>query len=320
MTCQLCGASAFDPLLDVPEANFSSRITHFRILRCRNCELATMDPFPTQRDIEELYVQQGVFSTRAPNPYVNRLAFRFLEPLYQRYGTDLRFIAKQCLARVPTRRPAVLDVGSSTGRLLNAFKLAAPELEVTDLTGIDIDPNAKAKAISYLRDRIVIGDFLQHRFERQFNVVTMRFVIEHLLDFRSYILRAVELLAPGGVLFLSTPDMDSRQARQLGERWQLVNDPRQKIGHLRWFNRKSLHFLAAEFGLRIERCLNRGEFLYHLPAFAQRVLRSVLGTDAVSGRFIRYYPLRILNATFLDGVLAQTFSYGDGLYAFLKKG
>jgi tRNA(Met) C34 N-acetyltransferase TmcA len=148
----------------------------------------------------------------------------------------------------------------------------------------------------------------------------MRFVIEHLLDFRAYVARAVEVLKPGGVLFISTPDIDSAQARQLKEKWQLINDPKQKIGHLRWFNRQSLSFLAKEFGLRVEKCLNRGEMIYHLPLFAQRPLRKVLGTDPVSGRYIKYYTPRIMNATFLDGVLSHTLSYGDGVYVFMRKG
>lgn len=319
MKCQLCGESSFIPLLEVPNANFSSSIKHYTILRCRCCQLATMDPFPTERDIEELYVMEGVFSAHVPNPHAKRLSFRFLEPLYQKYGTDLRFIAKRCLATLPHERVSVLDIGCSIGRLLNAFKLAAPDLEVSDLTGIDIDPNAKTNAIHYLRERIVIGDFLRYQFKCRFNVVTMRFVIEHLLDFRAYVARAIEVLEPGGVLLISTPDIDSAQARQLGEKWQLINDPKQKIGHLRWFNRNSLIFLAKQFGLRVEQCLNRGEMIYHLPPFAQGLLRKVLGTDPLSGRYIRHYTPRILNAVFFDGLLAQTLSYGDGLYAFMRK-
>jgi len=320
MKCQLCGESSFVPLLQVPDANFSSGIKSYSILRCTRCELSTMDPFPTQRDIEELYVKEGVFSVRAPNPYVNSLSFRFLEPLYQKYGTDLRFIANQCLALAPTGKASVLDVGCSIGRLLNAFKLAAPGMAVSDLAGIDIDPNARANAIPYLKDRIVIDDFLRHRFAGQFDVVTMRFVIEHLLDFRAYVSRAVEVLKPGGVLFVSTPDIDSAQARALKEKWKLINDPQQKIGHLRWFNRKALGFLAKDFGLRVEKCVNRGEMIYHLPSFVQRLLRKVLGTDPLSGRYIRHYTPRIINATLFDGVLSHILSYGDGLYAFMRKG
>lgn len=318
--CQLCGESYFIPLIHVEDANFSSNLKDYWILRCGNCELSTMDPFPSPQDIEELYVKEGVFSVRCENPYEQGWSFRFLEPLYQKYGTDLHFIAEQCLTLAPTTKASILDVGCSIGRLLNAFQLAAPSMELSQLTGIDIDPNARSNAISHLKDRIVIGDFLHHHFQEQFDVVTMRFVIEHLLDFRAYLARAIRVLKPGGVLFISTPDIDSPQARFLKDKWKLINDPRQKIGHLRWFNRRSMQFLAKEFGLNIEKCVNRGEMIYHLPLPIQGLLRRLLGVDPTSGRFIKYYTPRIINATVFDGILAQTLSYGDGIYSFLRKG
>jgi 2-polyprenyl-3-methyl-5-hydroxy-6-metoxy-1,4-benzoquinol methylase len=277
-----------------------------------------MQPFPKYSDIEELYVKERVFSVQRPNPYQRGWSFRFLEPLYQKYGTDLRFIARQCCKLTPKTKK-VLDIGCSTGRLLNAFRLVDPGMELSDLTGIDIDPGAKHNAIPPFKDRIIIDDFLQYEFQENFDVVTMRFVIEHLLDFKAYVDRAIHILNPGGILFISTPDIGSAQAELLQDSWKLINDPAQKIGHLRWFNHKSIEFLARKYGLQLERCVNRGEMIYHLPVPVQRWLRKVLGTEPESQRFIKRYTPRIINATLFDGVLAQTLSYGDGIYAFMRK-
>jgi len=277
-----------------------------------------MHPFPTPTDIEELYVKEGVFSVQVPNPYDQIWSFRLLEPLYQRYGTDLRFIARQCLRLAPARKH-LLDIGCSVGRLLKAFQLEDPHLQSDALNGIDIDPNAKRNALPGFKDRITIGDFRHQEFEQRFDVITMRFVIEHLLDFKPYLETAVRLLNPQGILFISSPDIDSAQATVLQDRWKLINDPAQKIGHLRWFNHTSMAFLAAKYGLKIERCINRGEMLYHLPSPMRRLLTGLLGTEEISGRFIKHYTPRIINATLFDGVLAQKLSYGDGIYAFMRK-
>jgi SAM-dependent methyltransferase len=277
-----------------------------------------MHPFPTLADIEEIYVKEGVFSIERPNPYKNFLTFRLLEPLYQKYGTDLRFIARECLKLAPGEC-RVLDIGCSIGRLLNAFHLENPSLELSALNGIDIDLNAKKNAIPYLRDRIVIGDFEKQKLEEKFDIISMRFVIEHLLDFKSYLTKAIGILKPGGILFISCPDIDSAQARLLQENWKLINDPNQKIGHVHWFNRKSVEFLARKYGLRMEKCINRGEMIYHLPLPIQTTLRRLLGTEAESGRFIKRYTPRIINATLFDGVLSQTLSCGEGIYAFMRK-
>jgi 2-polyprenyl-3-methyl-5-hydroxy-6-metoxy-1,4-benzoquinol methylase len=316
--CQLCGGSSFTAIIHVRSANFSSNIQEYEILRCTSCELSTMRPFPTSADIEELYVKESVFSVRRSNPHHGRFSFPLLEPLYQRYGTDLRPIARLCLSLGSNERK-VLDVGCSIGRLLNAFALENSEGNLSALTGIDIDPNAKRNAIPYLKDRIVINDFLKHEFEHRFDIITMRFVIEHLLDFNAYLAKAIRILNPGGILFISTPDIDSAQAKLLKEKWKLINDPDQKIGHVRWFNRKSLDFLASKYDLRMELCFNRGEFIYHLPEVIQAGLRKVVGTEPESGRLIRYYTPRIIYATLFDGVLSQMLSYGENLYAFMKK-
>ncbi len=316
--CQLCGGSSFSRIAYVSSANFSSNIQEYEILQCADCGLSTMNPFPSRSDIEELYIKEGVFSVQRANPYQRALSFSFLEPLYQKYGTDLRFIARRCSQLAPGNK-RVLDIGCSIGRLLNAFRLVDPEMELSDLTGIDIDPSAEQNAIPYLKDRIIIGDFPRYEFDEKFDVITMRFVIEHLLDFNVYLTKAIQILKPGGVLFISSPDIGSAQARLLQDKWKLINDPAQKIGHLRWFNRKSIEFLARKYGLRIEYCINRGEMIYHLPVPVQGLLRKVLGTEPESGRFIKHYTPRIINATFFDGVLAQTLSYGDGIYAFMRR-
>ena len=315
--CQLCGGSSFSQIVHVSSANFSSNIQEYDILQCANCGLSTMNPFPTHSDIEELYIKEGVFSVQRPNPYQGSLSFRFLEPLYQKYGTDLRFVARQCL-NLARENKRVLDIGCSVGRLLNSFHLIDTEMDLSDLTGIDIDPSAKRNAIPYLKDRIIIDDFLKHEFDRKFDIITMRFVIEHLLDFNVYLAKVIQVLNPGGILFISSPDIESAQARSLRDKWKLINDPAQKIGHLRWFNRKSIEFLARKYGLKMERCINRGEMIYHLPVPVQRFLRKVLGTEPESGRFIKHYTPRIINATLFDGVLAQTLRYGDGIYAFMR--
>jgi 2-polyprenyl-3-methyl-5-hydroxy-6-metoxy-1,4-benzoquinol methylase len=147
----------------------------------------------------------------------------------------------------------------------------------------------------------------------------MRFVIEHLLDFKAYTNRVMELLKPGGIFFFSTPDIDSAQAMQLKENWNLINDFGQKTGHLRWFNRHSIRYFAKQLDAKIEKITNRGQFLFHLPLPVQNFLRKSLGTEPDTNRFIKYYTLRIVYATMFDGLLSQLLGWGDGLYVFMRK-
>jgi 2-polyprenyl-3-methyl-5-hydroxy-6-metoxy-1,4-benzoquinol methylase len=315
--CRLCHGSAFRPLLRVEKANFTSGITSYDIIRCKTCGLAMMDPFPGEEAVKEIYVRESTFSQSSPNPYRRNPLFPLLEPIYRRYGDGRHFILRTCLRLAPKgRRLKVLDIGCGTGALIEAFQTMTGR---ADATGIDIDPRARERAKESVRDSIVVGDFLTHPLPGPFDIVTMEMLIEHLLDPSRYIERCARLLRPGGLLFLSTPDIDSPQAREQGADWWLVNRPGQKLGHVIWFNRTSIEHLAKKHGLRIAFYRNRGNLLPHMPGGLRRALEAALGQDPASGRFIRWYPIRILWALIVSGWISEGLSKGEYLYAFLVK-
>lgn len=319
LSCELCGGRDATLHVRVAPATFSSRIDRFDVLRCVQCGLATMSPYPTRDDLRELYVERGLFSEVHDNPNRGRLGFRRLEPLYARYGAYYLFVARRCLRlHREANPPRVLDVGCSTGRLLSAFSELEPSAE---LVGLDVDPRAKERAPEGLRDAIVVGSLEDLPVGGLFDIITLCFVIEHVAEMLPPLRRAVELLAPGGVLMVSTPDLDSPKARQQGARWRLIDDPVSPVGHVRWFGRDTLDRLGAELGLRTERITRRGEVLYHLPRPAQSLLRRTLGTvEMPTGRrFIRNYQLRLLWATLLDGPASGWLGWGDCLYGFFRK-
>ena len=95
--CNLCNNTTYSKFTSVSNANFSTYIKDYDIIICNKCHLARMHPFPTNRDIEEIYVYENTFSLPFDNPNKNSLLFDVLEPLYQWYGADFRFIAKTCI-------------------------------------------------------------------------------------------------------------------------------------------------------------------------------------------------------------------------------
>jgi 2-polyprenyl-3-methyl-5-hydroxy-6-metoxy-1,4-benzoquinol methylase len=315
--CILCGERHFDLHLRVSKPTGAPLIPPFDVLRCRRCGLCHMHPFPTPDLVREIYVKQHVFSRSISNPYQRNVFFSLLEPLYRNFGDDCRFIVRQCLLYAShTNDLKVLDVGCGLGSLLLMFKRLAPGAV---LRGIDIDPGARENAPADIRDNIEIGDLLETPMAGELDIVTLRFVVEHLLDPLAYVKRAASLLRPGGVLMLSTPDNDSARAKLQGSTWPLLNHPDLPIGHVTWFNRASLAYLSQAAGLRILSVRNRGEVIWHLHSRYQKLLRQLLGTEPTRGRFIRHYPLRILWASLIDGLLSERIGCGDCLYAVMQK-
>ena len=324
--CYLCKHNDFTKVMTINPANFSQNIKEFDIFRCSHCGLSEMTPFPKQYDIHEIYVNENTFSKpfigknghrASVHPHKNNIFFNILEPLYRKYGADDYFIVKTCY-NMASQKNSILDIGCSTGNLLGIFNRIHPQMKVA---GIDIDPEAKKNAISSIKNNIIIGDFLVHKFENKFDIIVMKFVIEHLLNFHDYIQKAVSLLNPGGILFISTPDFDSPKAKQLNINWESINSPYLKTGHVRWFNKSSIEYLANYYDLILEKCINRGEFIFHLPKWLQNILRTLFGTEksGTHERFIKYYTLRIIYIILFDGILSTKLNYGENIYAFMKK-
>jgi SAM-dependent methyltransferase len=74
-------------------------------------------------------------------------------------------------------------------------------------------------------------------------------VIEHVDDPQAFARRAGELLAPGGLLVIATPNWDSADARRLREHWGGNHIPR----HWTLYDPATLGALAESVGLAVER-------------------------------------------------------------------
>ncbi len=83
--------------------------------------------------------------------------------------------------------------------------------------------------------------------EKEFDVVIMNHVIEHIPDPVSTITKINSLLKKGGKLILGTPDFDSGAARRYGSNFRLLHDPT----HISLFSSDSMHRFLRDFGFHI---------------------------------------------------------------------
>ncbi len=78
-----------------------------------------------------------------------------------------------------------------------------------------------------------------------FDLITAFDVFEHLPNLDSYLQALTRLLAPGGRLVVTVPDVGSRMAALSGRRWNMY-----LLEHLWYFNEKTLAALMARFGFQ----------------------------------------------------------------------
>jgi SAM-dependent methyltransferase len=137
----------------------------------------------------------------------------------------------------------LLDAGANYGHFL------AVASSVYRARGFDISPTA----VAWSRAQFGVDNKVASIYELPpdlvgpFEAVASFDVIEHVDDPRRALRSLHAVLAPGGLLFLTTPDAGSLIARLLGARWHYL-DP---IQHIVLFNRRNLAQLLEENGFEV---------------------------------------------------------------------
>jgi SAM-dependent methyltransferase len=137
----------------------------------------------------------------------------------------------------------LLDAGCASGVLLGLAADAG-----WDVTGVEPSEVLAAKAKENLNGRgMVICATLQEAGLplAAFDVLTLWDVLEHVREPVPFLRTCTSLLRPGGYLIANVPDIGSRPARLLGERWPLL-----LAEHLNYFDRDTLKQCGQRVGLQ----------------------------------------------------------------------
>lgn len=185
-----------------------------------------------------------VFSTYAPSTAE-------LVQHYEGYSRDTSFTSECSIRRrrewlesyfEPYRKEnRLLDVGCGVGQLLDQAREAGWNTFGTEFTD---------RAVAICRERghaINQGPLDPSSYRRgSFDVIVYSEVIEHINNHREEFEYVYELLRPGGLLFLTTPNFNSLSRRILRDRWNVIQYPE----HLAYFTPKTLRRLMCATGFR----------------------------------------------------------------------
>jgi SAM-dependent methyltransferase len=215
--CELCGYSG----------EMTARFPKKQIVECPRCELVFYaGPLPESDLYKEEYFAGGEY-----------LDYRGDRKVLQR-----NFARSIAMLRRLAPSGRLLELGSAYGFFL---ELAQSHW---DVRGIDVS----AEGARYAREAIGVdareADFLALPDEREsYDVICLWDTVEHLPHPVRTLEKAGRWLKPGGILALTTGDVESPLARWRGDRWRQVHPPT----HLFYFSGRTLKRALENSGLEI---------------------------------------------------------------------
>jgi SAM-dependent methyltransferase len=187
-----------------------------------------------------------LFADPCPSPeLITALYSQVQDPDYEEeaVGRSLNFAS--ILSRLDRRLPQkgrLFDVGAATGILLDLARRRGFKPD-----GIELSRWAVQVAAEKYRLRVRQGAFESAELDNEhYAAVTMIDFIEHTATPFAAAKKAGEILEPGGILALVTPDIHSLASRLAGRRWWHL-----RPAHLAFFSRDSLAALLGRAGFSI---------------------------------------------------------------------
>ena len=226
-SCPLCFEKNYQPRFVRPD--------NLTICHCPVCKTWFISPAPSETQLQLFYKQYDQTHRRSAP-----VDFRILAT-----ERDLLSSSEEiCLAEVSSLTDIVgkriLDVGFGRGKLLYRCKIlgAIPY-------GVEMDMDMVSMARQHLGVNALCGSIFDLDLNERFDVIFMNDFIEHLLEPKKVLQRARELLQPGGLLVIWTPNA----SRALDDSNPILF--RVDLEHMTYLTCHSLFVIADTFGLDI---------------------------------------------------------------------
>ncbi len=232
--CPNCTATAY---------TVQHKVQQWQIVQCKHCKFTYTNPRLTNSAIIALYQsnyfanQQFGYSNYNENPHLKKLNFK-------KWITDA---LPHCNR---THNLTALDVGCAAGYALEEYK----NLQI-QADGLDMDEQYIYN-LTQQGYTIYTKPLLQNVYNKQYHIISLFDVVEHLTDVHLHFAKLQQLLVTGGIVIIVTPNYNSTQRRLLGSKWFQFKP----IEHINYFTKKSLKSLASRHGLQMLVCNTSGQF------------------------------------------------------------
>lgn len=213
--CTVCG-KLFDSVPVLRKEDDGRGSGAISLYRCTFCKTVYLGEY-NEDYVDDLYSYYEKYIGLPKHEVYNELT-------YKSYMNVLKFISSN------TYGNCILDVGCGKGDFVDAAYSKGFDVMGIELSQKAVDVAAQFNLpVKYL-------DFFSDSIEKSSrDIITMFEVIEHLPDPQGFFRRAQDVVRPGGLIYITTPNYSSLDRKVLGSRWKAIH-----CEHLTYFTPTSL--------------------------------------------------------------------------------
>jgi len=232
--CPVCGSP--NSTLKFKAKDYTVSNEQFHIVNCDACSLIYTNPRPAANEAGPYYHASAYISHSDTNEgIVNKL-----------YHAVRKFTLQSKLNWIEPDKKAnkeILDIGCGNGHFL-----AAAKEKGWNINGLELDPETAARAAK-LTGLTIAPSLVEIAPEKQFQVITLWHVLEHVYELDDYFNFFKSRLNKDGKLLLALPNAASFDASYFEEYWAAYDVPR----HIYHFTPATITALAGKYGFKLKK-------------------------------------------------------------------
>ena len=233
LPCVNCSSTDTGFYAEAKDVEYFTSTKFFKYHHCNNCDVLFIDPMPV--DELQIIYPSNYYSFTTDNKGFSFKIKNYLDKLF----------FKKLLKQIHAPSLDVLDIGGGTGWLLDTIKNLDERVAHTQI--VDIDKLAEVAAIKN-GHQYFCGTVETFETEKKYHVILLLNLIEHVANPELVLAKANQLLAPGGLVIVKTPNYKSWDARLFkNQHWGGYHCPR----HWVIFNEQSFENLAIKCNFTI---------------------------------------------------------------------
>ncbi|NIJ56165.1 class I SAM-dependent methyltransferase [Dyadobacter arcticus] len=235
--CPVCDKSSFNNYLNVEDHTVSHK--EFTIQQCNSCYFLFTNPRPSEDNIGPYYESQNYISHHDESSDLISKAYNFVRNYTIGQKVDL-------INKLANKKGSLLDIGCGTGNFVNAAKENGWQVSATE-------PDSEARKIASKKLGLNIEDSINvdALTEKNFDVITLWHVLEHVHRLNETIGWLVNHMNEEGTLIVAVPNPESFDALKYERFWAAYDVPR----HLYHFTKATMKQLLHKHNLVIDEVL-----------------------------------------------------------------